>query len=240
MSKLFFTFFFAFIFLASQAKAVDYGSFTDPRDGAVYKTTQINGKTWLAENMRYAGPEVTCHANTARDPDFIKNYGCLYTWADAQKACPSGWNLPSKEDFSAIMDLVGGENLNLKGISTLTDLRSEKWLNGKNTSGFGMLPAGEFFSDAFGSFTSYAHFWSHDSAGAANAYYLFMSAETITIRSILKSYGYSVRCIMESKAAAASAPQAEPEPESRQEPKSRPTPHKKAPRHKKHKSGRGK
>jgi uncharacterized protein (TIGR02145 family) len=30
--------------------------FTDPRDGQTYKTVEINGKTWLAESLRYKGP----------------------------------------------------------------------------------------------------------------------------------------------------------------------------------------
>ncbi len=200
MKKSALTLFFGLLGLSSPLMAVEYGSFTDPRDGQVYKTVQINGATWLAENMRYAGEDVACHANNKSDPDFVKNYGCLYVWSDAQKACPAGWHLPNKADFAALLVLIGGENYVGDKDIDITDARDNSWLNSKNNSGFGAVPAGEYFSGAYGSFGRYAHFWSSEKATATNAYYLFLGNSRLIIRNIIKSYGYSVRCIKDSTA----------------------------------------
>ena len=82
--------------------------FTDSRDGKVYRKTTINGQTWMAENLNYAADKSVCF--NSRDI-FCENFGRLYDWSTAQTACPAGWHLPSKAEWEALTDFVGGEKI---------------------------------------------------------------------------------------------------------------------------------
>ena len=77
--------------------------FKDPRDGQVYPTIDVDGKTWLAANFRYK-PSVgqtwcfDCGSN-----------GLLYDWAAAKAACPPGWHLPSKDEWLSLIHHIKRE-----------------------------------------------------------------------------------------------------------------------------------
>jgi uncharacterized protein (TIGR02145 family) len=76
------------------------GRFTDIRDGNVYSTITIQGVTWMSENLRYkatAGAHFFDH-NSANLPV----YGLLYEWKTALNVCPSGWHLPSGNEFQKL------------------------------------------------------------------------------------------------------------------------------------------
>lgn len=96
---------------------IDYGSFTDPRDNYVYHTVEFEGRTWITENMKYAGfTESELAEETRCLDDSCKNIGRFYSMNVAGKVCPEGWSLP---DYSDILTLGTRQPETEKNISQL-------------------------------------------------------------------------------------------------------------------------
>jgi uncharacterized protein (TIGR02145 family) len=96
--------------------------FEDLRDGHRYKLTKIAGQVWFAENLAYI-PHVSSaaddggiwvngynwkDASAAKRVSNYDKYGCLYNFESAQKCCPQGWRLPTRADFTKLLNLAGG------------------------------------------------------------------------------------------------------------------------------------
>lgn len=182
-----------------------YGAMTDPRDGKEYKTFEIMGKVWMAENLNYADSVSTpslkgnswCYDN---DEAKCEELGRFYTWDVAMEVCPDGWHLPTNsewENLFAAVDEFGNAGALLKSESG--------WVNGGNgtdASGFAALPAGLSYSDGRSYYAGdYAHFWSasqsEDEDAGDYAYYvlLYSSHRYVNLSNYFKTYGYSVRCL---------------------------------------------
>ncbi|WP_157966005.1 fibrobacter succinogenes major paralogous domain-containing protein [Cognataquiflexum aquatile] len=116
----------------------NYETFTDPRDGQVYKIVKIGDQTWFAENLNYDAEGSWCYDN---DPENCEIYGRLYTWEAGLTACPEGWHLPSEDEWGKLVDFLGGYEIaggKMKSISGW----EEPNIGATNESGFSALPGG--------------------------------------------------------------------------------------------------
>ncbi len=74
--------------------------FTDSRDGQIYKTIEVHGNIWMAENFNFnIGKGCWYYDNNSGNGEI---YGRLYTWDAAWEARPEGWSLPTPEQWKKL------------------------------------------------------------------------------------------------------------------------------------------
>lgn len=103
----------------------------------VYKTVKINGKCWMAENLRYDGVPSGIKSD---DPSGEK-YGRLYQYGTVvlNNACPSGWRLPTNVEMQALINFLGGDSYAGKKAKAGNYWTYAANINQNNTSGFSAL-----------------------------------------------------------------------------------------------------
>lgn len=191
------------------------GTFIDPRDGTEYPYRLIGQQIWMTKNLLYLpqvlenkkgeiGPnyyvendegftqyDSGTEINRFKSNKYFQKYGVAYTWLAAIDACPSGWHLPSQEEWEVVIkqwgDLGGKHLKSTNGWDTG---------NGDNASGLNIYPTQ--VHDAW------AWFWSSTEAGSYTSEdlpkYYAMGANTVsdglipTARDI-KSTAIAVRCL---------------------------------------------
>ena len=152
----------AITFTISCEDKEDKNKFTDSRDGKTYKKVVIGSQTWMAENLNFAAEGSKCYgeggevaigdkfnlATKTLSPVEVQancdKYGRLYNWNTAMKVCPSGWHLPSKDEYGVLDNAVGGNETagkKLKSSSGWND-NDGKSGNGTDDFGFSALPGG--------------------------------------------------------------------------------------------------
>ncbi|NPA67943.1 MAG: hypothetical protein GXO50_04970, partial [Chlorobi bacterium] len=159
------------------------GTFTDSRDGHTYKTVQTGKQVWMAENLAYdAGSGCWAYDNNSYN---VSGYGYLYNWQTAKNVCPSGWHLPTKEEFETLLDNYGDDNENYKALIP------------GGVSGFSATFGGLRTKDNYNDIDNYGYFWS---ASADNNGFVWMlgvirSDKESQMYYGAKDWGVSVRCI---------------------------------------------
>ena len=179
-------------------------------EGYDYSTVQIGEQCWFSENCRYLpsvshlsegsetdpyyyvydyqGTDVTA----AKSTENYETYGVLYNWPAVmtEGICPSGWHIPSDEEFTQLTDFLGGESV--AGGKMKDDVQ---W-NGSNSSGWTGLPGGYRYSGGFGSNGDGGYWWSASESGSYSWKRLLSSYDDDVYRNGNGRYnGFSARCV---------------------------------------------
>jgi uncharacterized protein (TIGR02145 family) len=189
-------------------------------DGNVYsKVVTIGTQVWMVENLKttkYSNGdsigttkldiynESTPKYQWAYDDDESKvaTYGRLYTWyavTDSRYLCPSGWHIPSNDDWTTLTTFLGGEDI---AGGKLKETGTTHWLipntGATNESNFTALPGGyRYYAGIFGYLGNRGFWWSSTEDSMSRGYFRTMSSlfGFVSGDGTNKQFGFSVRCI---------------------------------------------
>jgi uncharacterized protein (TIGR02145 family) len=172
------------------------GTFTDTRDGKVYKTVKIGNQTWMAENLAYKN-NGGCWAYN-KDSLNVAKYGYLYSYDTAKKVCPAGWHLPTDAEWITLTEFLGGAKVAGRKLKSKTDWPLDASENAANESGFNALPGsalGYSGLSNFGELGVDAFFWTA-TAERNYAWIRHLNESSELFRDFdFPPAGYSIRCI---------------------------------------------
>ena len=126
------------------------GTFTDARDGQVYKYTTIGNQVWMAENLTFDAPYSLCYEKI---DGFCDTFGRFYSLHEKGKTfalfdqelldtiCPAGWHVPSEEEWIVLAVSMGGVDNVGRRLMSSSDF-GERYTPGTDDCGFNSLPAG--------------------------------------------------------------------------------------------------
>jgi uncharacterized protein (TIGR02145 family) len=134
-------------------------TFTDSRDGQVYKTFNFKNAsgttyTWMAENLNYKVQGSYAYDDKESNR---KEFGLLYNWEAAKKACPIGWHLATDNEWSILIKHLGGMDKAGEALKSVKGWNEDG--NGTNSSGFNALPAGILRSNGYGNLGYFGFWW---------------------------------------------------------------------------------
>lgn len=183
---------------------INYGTFTDPRDGHVYKTTEYNGQTWLAQDIDYydendtlfteyslCGKNASDTPNRVEDRSYCDGGSRFYMEETAKKACPEGWRLPTKSEWPE-KSTIPTEN------EAVASLFSKNSSANHASDAYGLSLRTMAYIDPYGwhDLTSaYNYFWLGDGGYAMNSSYYIHHYDTIDYRE--RGQFIPVRCVKE-------------------------------------------
>jgi len=185
-------------------------------DIANYKTKQIGNQNWMVENLNYNVSGSKCYDNKESN---CEKYGRLYTWATAmgidakyneekwggngvkhRGICPSGWHIPSDEDWKELVGFVGGTSTAGTKLKSKSEWKPYSGIpSGTDEFGFSALPGGLGLSSGsfFDLVGKYGSWWStyEDDIYIAKNWDMSNDEENIDTGYGNKDRMFSVRCL---------------------------------------------
>lgn len=190
-------------------------------DGNVYTSVIIGTQEWTVENLK------TTHYNDGSDINLIildagwnadvagamcfydndeatykSTYGALYNWyaVNTGKLAPSGWRVPTYNDWSALQTFIGG----LTEGGKLKEIGTTHWAapntGALDTYGFKSIGSGvRYYTGAFAEINERNWLWSSLQYDATRAYITYLIYNDGTMGDISafvgKNYGITVRLV---------------------------------------------
>lgn len=187
--------------------------------GRMYRTVNIGGSTWLAENLdfKFSGcniggdgtpstPNAWYYDNDEAmyGIDGTRNCGLLYNWHAVKHLndnrsilCP-GWHVPTNDEWTALVNAVGGTSTAGTKLKAANVSWATSW-GGTDDYGFGVLPAGRRELGSFAYVGSYAYFWTATEISPSDANdCLFRTGASVSHGYNDKTFAYSVRLVKDS------------------------------------------
>jgi uncharacterized protein (TIGR02145 family) len=189
-------------------------------DGNTYNIIQIGDQFWMKENLKVSkfknGDNITEVTDNVQwsglstpalcfyDNDEANEdpYGLMYNWyvvKDSRGLCPTGWHVPTVDDWTELTDFLGGE---LVAGGKLKESGTSHWQSpnegATNSSGFTAVPGGRRNTDgSFIQLGTKALFWTSTEFNSESAMRngIENSGTEIESENGNKKYGFSVRCI---------------------------------------------
>ncbi|MFH2143221.1 MAG: FISUMP domain-containing protein [Bacteroidota bacterium] len=171
------------------------GSFKDVRDGKSYKVVKIGNQFWMAENLSF---RIDKDCWSYQDDTYnTQHYGLLYNWEAANKACPSGWHLPSDAEWTKLTVFLG-DNASYM----LKETGNKHWTDtnegATNETGFSAIPGGGRNDQGqYGNLGVSGFWWSSTEYNNTTAWSRNLNHDKNIVGSstYMKKNGFSVRCI---------------------------------------------
>ena len=111
--------------------------------------------------------------------------------------CPSGWHIPSDEEFTELTDFLGGESV---AGGKMKEAGYDHWYSpnegATNSSGWTGLPGGCRYSGGFSNDGGYGYWWSASESGSYSWKRALVNTYDDVYRVIdTRDYGFSARCV---------------------------------------------
>jgi uncharacterized protein (TIGR02145 family) len=193
-------------------------------DGNQYGYVQIGTQTWMASNLKTTRfsdgspiPLVTEDTvwSVLKEPGYCwyendaakyrGDYGALYNYyaAESGKLCPTGWRVPSKDDWTILADALGGDTA---AGGSLKEKGTAHWhspnAGADNQSGFSARPGGNRTNGCggtFGGLYTTGYWWTSTKESQVSGWFVTVSYLDTYVRMMsgARIMGASVRCVKE-------------------------------------------
>ena len=197
-------------------------------DGNTYQIKTIGTQVWLTENLKVSkfndgsiipivqeNLEWNSTTTSAYCTSDNYKYGKLYNFyavADNRKLCPSGWHVPTDNEWKTLeihsgmtqsqADLSGLRGTSEGGTLKQSGCSPEGWacynIGATNSTGFSALAGGYRYDNGiFANIRESAYFWSSSESDVATAWNRSLSKDNSQIGrlNVKKGFAFSVRCI---------------------------------------------
>lgn len=192
--------------------------------GRAYPVVQIGNQLWMAENLDYkfeyngstlpigpsgipSTPAAWYYNNdeAAYGIDGTYKCGLLYNWyatkyLDDNKATllPSGWHVPSNNEWVTLDASVSGSGNKLKSTDNSIAVNFPSSWNGTNEYGFGAVPSGDRYDGSFYDLNSSCTYWTTTEYDSNRINVIALKLDPILYLNDKKYHGFTIRLVKDS------------------------------------------